>query len=60
MFVFLIHRTTQNVLECMFPSCFRKGFGLLDAGLIVQQAARFGTVAPWKKCIQEVTLHPTR
>ncbi|XP_074510981.1 furin-like protease kpc-1 [Sebastes fasciatus] len=36
----------------------RYGFGLLDAGLMVQQAARFNTVAPQRKCIEEV--HPTR
>ncbi|TDH12297.1 hypothetical protein EPR50_G00070820 [Perca flavescens] len=44
----------------MFPSCFRYGFGLLDAGLMVQQAARFNTVAPQRKCMQEVTLRPSR
>ncbi|KAF1387434.1 hypothetical protein PFLUV_G00078650 [Perca fluviatilis] len=38
----------------------RYGFGLLDAGLMVQQAARFNTVAPQRKCMQEVTLHPSR
>uniref|UniRef100_A0A3Q3RBR9 P/Homo B domain-containing protein n=1 Tax=Monopterus albus TaxID=43700 RepID=A0A3Q3RBR9_MONAL len=38
----------------------RYGFGLLDAGLMVQQAAHFRTVAPQRKCIQELTLHPTR
>ncbi|XP_040901298.1 proprotein convertase subtilisin/kexin type 4-like [Toxotes jaculatrix] len=38
----------------------RYGFGLLDAGLMVQQAAHFSTVAPQRKCIQEVPLNPTR
>ncbi|XP_059195886.1 neuroendocrine convertase 2-like [Centropristis striata] len=38
----------------------RYGFGLLDAGLMVQQAAQFITVAPQRKCMQEVTLQPTR
>ncbi|XP_044065359.1 furin-like protease kpc-1 isoform X2 [Siniperca chuatsi] len=38
----------------------RYGFGLLDAGLMVQQAAHFNTVPPQRKCTQEVTLHPTR
>ncbi|XP_071324577.1 furin-like protease kpc-1 [Trachinotus anak] len=38
----------------------RYGFGLLDAGLMVQQAAHFNTAAPQRKCTQEVTLHPAR
>ncbi|XP_027142876.1 proprotein convertase subtilisin/kexin type 4 isoform X2 [Larimichthys crocea] len=38
----------------------RYGFGVLDAGLMVQQAAHFTTVAPQRKCTQEVTLHPIR
>ncbi|XP_034029586.1 proprotein convertase subtilisin/kexin type 4-like [Thalassophryne amazonica] len=38
----------------------RYGFGVLDAGLMVQQAARFNTVAPQRKCTQKVTLHPPR
>ncbi|KAG8010309.1 Proprotein convertase subtilisin/kexin type 6, partial [Nibea albiflora] len=38
----------------------RYGFGVLDAGLMVQQAADFTTVAPQRKCTQEVTLHPIR
>ncbi|KAM9352880.1 neuroendocrine convertase 1-like [Symphorus nematophorus] len=38
----------------------RYGFGLLDAGLMVQQAALFDTVAPQRKCTQQVELHPTR
>ncbi|XP_075952570.1 proprotein convertase subtilisin/kexin type 4-like isoform X2 [Anarhichas minor] len=38
----------------------RYGFGLLDAGLMVQQAAHFNAVAPQRKCMQECTLHPTR
>ncbi|XP_029308100.1 proprotein convertase subtilisin/kexin type 4-like isoform X2 [Cottoperca gobio] len=38
----------------------RYGFGLLDAGLMVQQAAHFNTVTPQRECMQEVTLHPTR
>ncbi|XP_045901133.1 furin-like protease kpc-1 [Micropterus dolomieu] len=38
----------------------RYGFGLLDAGLMVQQAAHFNTVPPQRKCTQEITLHPTR
>ncbi|XP_022060452.2 proprotein convertase subtilisin/kexin type 4-like isoform X2 [Acanthochromis polyacanthus] len=37
----------------------RYGFGLLDAGLMVQQAARFHTAAAQRKCTQAVTL-PTR
>uniref|UniRef100_A0A671VZ85 Neuroendocrine convertase 2-like n=1 Tax=Sparus aurata TaxID=8175 RepID=A0A671VZ85_SPAAU len=36
------------------------GFGLLDAGLMVQQAAHFHTVAPQRKCTQRVTLNPPR
>uniref|UniRef100_A0AAQ6IQY4 P/Homo B domain-containing protein n=2 Tax=Anabas testudineus TaxID=64144 RepID=A0AAQ6IQY4_ANATE len=38
----------------------RYGFGLLDAGLMVQQAAHFNTVAPQRKCMQEVPLHTNR
>ncbi|XP_017268681.2 furin-like protease kpc-1 [Kryptolebias marmoratus] len=38
----------------------RYGFGLLDAGLIVQQAALFHSVAPQRKCTQEVTFHSAR
>uniref|UniRef100_UPI0037E838A5 proprotein convertase subtilisin/kexin type 4-like n=1 Tax=Semicossyphus pulcher TaxID=241346 RepID=UPI0037E838A5 len=38
----------------------RFGFGLLDAGRMVQQAALFNTVAPQRTCTQEVPLHPTR
>ncbi|XP_041842874.1 proprotein convertase subtilisin/kexin type 4-like [Melanotaenia boesemani] len=38
----------------------RYGFGLLDAGLMVQQAALFQHVAPQKICTQEITLHPAR
>nr|XP_046256264.1 proprotein convertase subtilisin/kexin type 4-like [Scatophagus argus] len=38
----------------------RYGFGLLDAGLMVQQAAHFNTVAPQRTCTKEVTLLPTR
>ncbi|XP_033497135.2 proprotein convertase subtilisin/kexin type 4-like [Epinephelus lanceolatus] len=38
----------------------RYGFGLLDAGLMVQQAVHFNTVAPQRKCTQEVTVHPIR
>ncbi|XP_053289504.1 furin-like protease kpc-1 [Pleuronectes platessa] len=38
----------------------RYGFGLLDAGLMVQQAAHFNSAAHQRKCTQEVTLHPTR
>lgn len=44
----------------MSSACFRYGFGLLDAGLMVQQAARFNAVAPQRKCMQEVTLRPSR
>ncbi|XP_010777419.1 furin-1-like [Notothenia coriiceps] len=36
------------------------GFGLLDAGLMVQQTTLFNTVSPQRKCIKDVTLHPTR
>ncbi|XP_023266296.1 proprotein convertase subtilisin/kexin type 4-like [Seriola lalandi dorsalis] len=38
----------------------RFGFGLLDAGLMVQQAAHFNTVSPQRECTQEVALHPAR
>ncbi|XP_069558256.1 furin-like protease kpc-1 [Brachyistius frenatus] len=38
----------------------RYGFGLLDAGLMVQQAAHLRTAAPQRKCTQKVTLHPNR
>ncbi|KAM8734296.1 neuroendocrine convertase 2-like isoform 2-T2 [Acanthopagrus schlegelii] len=38
----------------------RYGFGLLDAGLMVQQATHFHTVAPQRKCTQRVTLNPAR
>ncbi|KAM9310501.1 neuroendocrine convertase 1-like isoform 2-T3 [Pholidichthys leucotaenia] len=38
----------------------RYGFGLLDAGLLVQQAAQFHTVASQRKCSETVTLYPTR
>ncbi|XP_074539046.1 proprotein convertase subtilisin/kexin type 4-like [Halichoeres trimaculatus] len=38
----------------------RFGFGLLDAGLMVQQATRFDSVAPQRTCTQEVSLHPSR
>ncbi|XP_013878840.1 furin-like protease kpc-1 [Austrofundulus limnaeus] len=38
----------------------RYGFGLLDAGLMVQQAALFHTVALQRKCTQEVTFHSAR
>ncbi|KAF3691566.1 PC3-like endoprotease variant B [Channa argus] len=43
-----------------FEGDLRYGFGLLDAGLMVQQAAHFGTAAPQRKCTQQVTFHPTR
>ncbi|XP_069393948.1 proprotein convertase subtilisin/kexin type 4-like isoform X3 [Paralichthys olivaceus] len=36
------------------------GFGLLDAGLMVQQAAHFNTAAHQRKCTQEVPFDPTR
>ncbi|AWO97067.1 putative proprotein convertase subtilisin/kexin type 5-like [Scophthalmus maximus] len=36
------------------------GFGLLDAGLMVQQAALFNAVAPQRRCTQDVTLDPSR
>ncbi|KAI9520822.1 hypothetical protein NQZ68_013227 [Dissostichus eleginoides] len=36
------------------------GFGMLDAGLMAQQTTLFNTVSPQRKCIKEVTLHPTR
>lgn len=42
------------------PSPFRFGFGLLDAGLMVQQAARFQRVAPQRECTEEITLDPIR
>ncbi|KAM9514074.1 LOW QUALITY PROTEIN: PC3-like endoprotease variant B [Salvelinus alpinus] len=38
----------------------RYGFGVLDAGLMVQQALQFLAVAPHRKCTQEVTLDPIR
>ncbi|XP_029927392.1 PC3-like endoprotease variant B isoform X2 [Myripristis murdjan] len=38
----------------------RYGFGVLDAALMVQQAVRFNTVAPHRKCTQEVKLQPAR
>uniref|UniRef100_UPI003AABD16D endoprotease bli-like n=1 Tax=Centroberyx gerrardi TaxID=166262 RepID=UPI003AABD16D len=38
----------------------RYGFGVLDAGLMVQQAVRLDAVAPHRTCTQEVTLHPAR
>uniref|UniRef100_A0A8D3A986 P/Homo B domain-containing protein n=1 Tax=Scophthalmus maximus TaxID=52904 RepID=A0A8D3A986_SCOMX len=38
----------------------RYGFGLLDAGLMVQQAALFNAVAPQRRCTQDVTLDPSR
>nr|XP_029498237.1 PC3-like endoprotease variant B [Oncorhynchus nerka] len=38
----------------------RYGFGVLDAGLMVQQALQFQAVAPHRKCTQEVTLDPIR
>ncbi|XP_029133154.2 proprotein convertase subtilisin/kexin type 4-like [Labrus bergylta] len=38
----------------------RFGFGLLDAGLMVQQAAHFSTVAPQRICTQNTPLHPNR
>ncbi|CAJ1061950.1 furin-like protease kpc-1 [Xyrichtys novacula] len=38
----------------------RFGFGLLDAALMVQQAAHFNTTAPQRTCTQEVQLHPYR
>ncbi|KAM8869957.1 neuroendocrine convertase 1-like isoform 4-T5 [Spinachia spinachia] len=36
------------------------GFGLLDAGLMVQQAAHFNTVIPQRECMQEGALVPAR
>eukprot|EP00064_Thunnus_orientalis_P018120 superscaffoldBa00004070_g18211 len=36
------------------------GFGVLDAGLMVQQATHFKSVGPSRKCTQEVTIYPTR
>uniref|UniRef100_A0A8C9RJV6 P/Homo B domain-containing protein n=2 Tax=Scleropages formosus TaxID=113540 RepID=A0A8C9RJV6_SCLFO len=38
----------------------RYGFGLLDAGLMVQQALYFKSVPPQRNCSQEVTLDPVR
>ncbi|XP_061573887.1 neuroendocrine convertase 1-like [Cololabis saira] len=38
----------------------RYGFGLLDAGRIVQQAALFHSVAPQRKCTQEANLRQER
>lgn len=49
-----------HIMDCFFlPRC-RYGFGLLDAGLMVQQAAHFHSVPSQKKCTQEVTLDPAR
>ncbi|TNN44732.1 Furin-1 [Liparis tanakae] len=36
------------------------GFGVLDAGLMVQQAVHFHSVAPQRRCTQGGALHPTR
>ncbi|XP_037533240.1 proprotein convertase subtilisin/kexin type 6-like [Nematolebias whitei] len=38
----------------------RYGFGLLDAALMVQQAALFHSVAPQRTCTQEVSFHSAR
>ncbi|KAJ8411513.1 hypothetical protein AAFF_G00163210 [Aldrovandia affinis] len=38
----------------------RYGFGLLDAGLMVQQAMLFQTMPPHRKCSQEMTFDPVR
>lgn len=49
-----------RIMDCFFLPCCRYGFGLLDAGLMVQQAAHFHSVSSQKKCTQEVTLDPAR
>ncbi|XP_070690897.1 proprotein convertase subtilisin/kexin type 4-like [Pempheris klunzingeri] len=49
-----------NVNAAGYHVHHRYGFGLLDAALMVQQAAHFNTVASQRKCTQKVTLHPTR
>ncbi|XP_051262848.1 proprotein convertase subtilisin/kexin type 4-like isoform X1 [Dicentrarchus labrax] len=49
-----------NINGAGFHVHHRYGFGLLDAGLMVQQAVYFTSVAPQRKCTQEVTLDPTR
>ncbi|XP_036395461.1 PC3-like endoprotease variant B [Megalops cyprinoides] len=38
----------------------RYGFGLLDAGLMVQQAIGFQSMPPQRKCSQEMTFDPAR
>ncbi|KAM4632835.1 neuroendocrine convertase 1-like [Polymixia lowei] len=38
----------------------RHGFGLLDAGLMVQQAVSFNAVALHRTCTQDVTFNPVR
>ncbi|XP_047216991.1 furin-like protease kpc-1 [Girardinichthys multiradiatus] len=38
----------------------RYGFGVLDAGLMVQQAALFRSAAPQRKCMQNVSFNPAR
>ncbi|XP_019896932.2 neuroendocrine convertase 1 isoform X2 [Esox lucius] len=38
----------------------RYGFGLLDAGLMVQQAIHFQAVAPHRKCTKKLNLDPVR
>lgn len=52
---------TQTLkIRCVLSACCRYGFGLLDAGLMVQQAAIFHTVALQRKCTQEVRFHSAR
>ncbi|XP_031432777.1 neuroendocrine convertase 1-like [Clupea harengus] len=38
----------------------RYGFGLLDAGLMVQQALQFQSVSPQRQCSYDMTLDPVR
>lgn len=52
----LVHVSEDDEL----PSCFRYGFGLLDAGLMVQQAARFHRLASQRECTEEFILNPIR
>ncbi|XP_030015076.1 endoprotease bli-like [Sphaeramia orbicularis] len=49
-----------NVNAAGYHVHHRYGFGVLDAGLMVQQAARFQTAAPQRTCSQNANLHPNR
>lgn len=56
----LCMNTYYSITERLLPACFRYGFGLLDAALMVQQAAHFNSVDLQMTCTQEVTLNPAR